>query len=155
MAPHIIFLVPRVFQPSFVDLGPKLGVLQKAKWESSKKAKIRPGGRKTARRAAKRPPTGKQKLSRGASGYEGLMVPLSRVYPSQKKGGFIGVSEKNAEAQTTFSESRTERGKPSICAAKLGLEGFPTLHTQCPVWSPVCWNFLKTICDFTFLKGGL
>ena len=56
--------------------------------------------------------------------------------PSElKKWGFQRCSVKNAEAQTTFSEVRRTRGKPSICAAKLGLEGFPTLHTQCPVWS--------------------
>ena len=60
-------------------------------------AKIRPGGRKTARRAAKRPPTGKPKLSRVASGYGGLMIPLSRVRTTRKNGGFIGVSVKNAE----------------------------------------------------------
>ena len=51
-SPHIICLVPRVFQPSFVDLGPKLGVLQKALCPPPKMAKIRPGDRKTARRTA-------------------------------------------------------------------------------------------------------
>ena len=35
--------------------------------------------RKTTRRTAKRPPTGKPKLSRVTSGYGGLMIPLSRV----------------------------------------------------------------------------
>ena len=55
-------------------------------------AKIQPRGQKTARQAAKRPPTGKLKLSRVTSEYGGLMIPLSRVCPSQKNGGFIGVA---------------------------------------------------------------
>ena len=62
------------------------------KWELLKIAKFRPGGWKTARRAAKRPPTGKPKLSRVTSGYGGLMIPLSRVRPTQKNGGYIGVA---------------------------------------------------------------
>ena len=57
-----------------------------------KMAKIRPGGWKTARRAAKRPPTGKPKLSRVTSGCGGLMIPLSRVRRSRKNGGYIGVA---------------------------------------------------------------
>ena len=78
--------------PSFVDLGPKLRVLIILTGEWPEMAKIRPGGRKTARRAAKRPPTGKPKLSRVASGYGGLMIPLSRVRTTRKNGGFIGVA---------------------------------------------------------------
>ena len=35
-------------------------------------------------------PSGKPKLFRVSSGYVGLMIPLSRVNPSQKNGGFIG-----------------------------------------------------------------
>ena len=50
-----------------------------------------------ARRAAKRPPNGKPKLSRATSGYGGLMIPLSQVYPSQKYGCFIGVELNNSE----------------------------------------------------------
>ena len=42
-------------------------------------AKIQPRGQKTARRAAKRPPAGKLKLSRLTSGYGGLMIPLGRI----------------------------------------------------------------------------
>merc|ERR1712198_187793 len=83
-----------VFQPSFVDLGPKLGVLQKAKWESPKMAKIQPGGRKTARRAAERPPTGKPKLSRVTSGCGEDIIPLSRVRETTKNGGYHGRSVK-------------------------------------------------------------
>ena len=85
MAPHIIFLVPWVFQPIFVDLGPKLGVLQKALCPPPKMAKIQPGGRKTARRAAERPPTGKPKLSRVTSGCGEDIIPLSRVRETTKK----------------------------------------------------------------------
>ena len=44
-------------------------------------AKFRPGGQKTARRAAKRPPTGKLKLSRVISGYGGLMISPSLQGP--------------------------------------------------------------------------
>ena len=54
-------------------------------------AKIQPRGQKTARQAAKRPPTGKLKLSRVTSGYGELMILLSRVRLSQKNGCFIGV----------------------------------------------------------------
>ena len=42
-------------------------------------AKIRPGGRKTARRGAERPPTGKPKLSIVTSGYGRDMIPLSWI----------------------------------------------------------------------------
>ena len=49
-------------------------------------------GQKTARRAAERAPSGKPKVSRVTSGYRGVVIPLSRDRPSQKKGGFIGVA---------------------------------------------------------------
>ena len=77
---------------SFVDLGPKLRVLIILIGEWPEMAKFRPGGRNTARRAAKQPPTVKAKLSRVASGYGGLMIPLSRDRLSRKNGGFIGVA---------------------------------------------------------------
>ena len=62
-----------------------------ARWASGahfwpKKVEIRPGSRQTAHRAAKRPPTGKPKLSRVTSGHGGLMIPLSRVRLTQKMG---------------------------------------------------------------------
>ena len=66
------------FWPKNRLLGPKRGTLGNR-------------GRKTARRAAERPPTGKPKLSRVTSGYGGLMIPLSRVRLTRKNGGFIGV----------------------------------------------------------------
>merc|ERR1712020_574228 len=49
-------------------------------------------GHETVRRAAKRPFTGKPKVSRVTSGYGGLMIPLSRDRLSRKNGGFIGVA---------------------------------------------------------------
>ena len=49
-------------------------------------------GPQTARRAAKRAPTGKLKVSRATSEYGGLMIPLSQDRPSRKNGGFIGVA---------------------------------------------------------------
>ena len=57
-----------------------------------KKAKIRPGSRKTTRRATKRPPTRKPKLSRVTSGHGGHMIPWSRVRLTWKNGGYIGVA---------------------------------------------------------------
>ena len=78
--------------PSFVDLGPKLRVLIIVTGEWPEMAKIRPGGRKTARRAAEWPPTGKPKLSRVTSGCGEVMIPLSRVRPSPKNGGYMGVA---------------------------------------------------------------
>ena len=57
-----------------------------------KKAKIRPGSRKTTPRAAKRPPTRKPKLSRVTSGHGGHMIPLSRVRLTLKNGSYIGVA---------------------------------------------------------------
>ena len=55
-------------------------------------AKIQPRGQKTARRAAKRPPTGKLKLSRVTSGYGGLKIPLGRIRLIPKNGGYMGVA---------------------------------------------------------------
>ena len=49
-------------------------------------AKIQPRGQKTARQAAKRPPTGKLKLSRVTSGYGGLKIPLGRICLTPKMG---------------------------------------------------------------------
>ena len=52
--------------------------------------KFWPGGWKTARRVAKRPPTGKPKLSRVTSGYGGLKIPLGRIRLTPKNGGYMG-----------------------------------------------------------------
>ena len=63
------FLVAPTLPPGFVDHGPKLRVLIKAIGDWPEMAKIRPRDRKTSRRAAERPPTGKPKLSRVTPGY--------------------------------------------------------------------------------------
>ena len=57
-----------------------------------KRATLCNQGHETARRMAKRPPTRKPMVSRVPSGYGGVVIPLSRDRPSQKKGGFIGVA---------------------------------------------------------------
>ena len=60
-----------------IDFGPKTVLL------GPKRATLGNWCRKTARRAAKRPPTGKPKVSRVTSGYGGLMirpVRLTRKY---------------------------------------------------------------------------
>ena len=59
---------------SFVKDGPNLGVLA------------------MNTRPLKRPPNGKQKLSRVTSGYGGLMIPFGRIRMTQKNGGYIGVA---------------------------------------------------------------
>ena len=51
-------------------------------------AKIQPRGQKTARRAAKRPPAGKLKLSRVTSRY----IPLGRIRMTPKNRGYMGVA---------------------------------------------------------------
>ena len=71
-----------------IDFGPKTALL------GPKRATLGNRCRKTARRAAKRPPTGKPKVSRVTSGYGGLMIQMSRVRLSQKNGGYIGVAKK-------------------------------------------------------------
>ena len=55
-------------------------------------AKIQPRGQKTARQAAKRPPTGKPMVSRVTSGYGDVMIPLSRVRLRPKKLGYMDVA---------------------------------------------------------------
>ena len=52
-------------------------------------------GHKTARRAGEWAPTGKPKVSKVASGYGEVMIPLSLVCLSPTKGGYMGVAWKN------------------------------------------------------------
>ena len=87
-----MFLVNRMVPTSFVKDGPKLGVLAMNTRTLPKRATLGNRGRKTARRAANRPPTGKPKLSRVTSGYGGLMIPLSRVCQSPEKVGSVGIT---------------------------------------------------------------
>ena len=65
---------------------------QKTAFLTPKKATLGNRGHKTARRATKRPSTGKPKVSRVTSGCGEVMIPLSRVRPSPKKGGYMGVA---------------------------------------------------------------
>merc|ERR1719458_1915262 len=52
-------------------------------------------GHITACRTARRPPSGKLKVSRVASGYVDVMISLSRVCLSPKKRDFMGAAQKN------------------------------------------------------------
>ena len=69
-----------------IDFWPKNPLL------GPKRATLGNRGRKPARRAAKRPPTRKPKVSRVTSGYGDVMIPLSRVRLRPKKAGYIGVA---------------------------------------------------------------
>ena len=80
---------------SFVKDGPKLGVLAMNTRPLPKRATLGNRGRETARRAAKRPSTGKLKLSSVTSGYVDVMISLSQVRLSPKKRDFMGVAQKN------------------------------------------------------------
>ena len=53
---------------------------------------IRHGCQKTARRAVKRLPAGKPKLSRVTSGYGEHMSSLGRIRLTPKNGGYMGVA---------------------------------------------------------------
>ena len=77
---------------SFARVSTKNGFGPKTAFLDPKRATLGNRGHETARQAAKRPPTGKPKVSRVTSGYGGLMIPLSRDRPSRKNGGFIGVA---------------------------------------------------------------
>ena len=91
------FLVAWMVPLSFVDHGLKLRVLINAIGDWPRMAKVRPGGRKTPSRAAKRP-------------YWKIVHSLLRVWgtydliesgPSESKNGFcIGVASKNIEIRT-------------------------------------------------------
>ena len=65
---------------------------QKTAFLTPKKATLGNRGHKTARRAAKRPPTGKPRVSRVTSGCGEVMIPLSRVRETPKNGGYMGVA---------------------------------------------------------------
>ena len=87
-----------------------------------KKVTLGNWGCKMARRAAKRPPTQKPKVSRVTLGYGGDMIPSSRVRPSPKKGGYMGEALKKADfwaknavcwPQINFSETSSNFLMPS------------------------------------------
>ena len=69
------------------DVSEKWISVQKTAFLASKRALLGNQGPKTARRAAKWAPTGKPKVSKVTSGYEGLMIPLSWIRLTPKKGG--------------------------------------------------------------------
>ena len=68
------------------DFGPKTALL------GPKRPTLDNRGHETARRAAKRPPTGKPKLSRVTSGCGGVMIPLGWIRLTPKNGGYMGVA---------------------------------------------------------------
>ena len=57
----------------------KMVMGQKTAFLDPKRATLGNQGHETGRQAAKRPPTGKLKVSRVTSGYGDVMIPLSRV----------------------------------------------------------------------------
>ena len=67
-----------------IDFGPKTALL------GPKRPTLDNRGHETARRAAKRPPTGKPKLSRVTSGCGGVMIPLGWICLTPKNGGCMG-----------------------------------------------------------------
>ena len=75
------FLVAWTIPPTFLNDDPKLRALNWGLARNGQNPAQRP---KTARRVAKRPPTGKPKLSKVTSGYGGLIIPLNLVRLSQK-----------------------------------------------------------------------
>ena len=102
---NIVFLVPshggsktfwRMSTKKIIS-GPKTAL-----W-GSKKAILGNRGHETARRATKRPPTGKPKVFRVTSGYGGLMIPLSRVRLSPEKVGYVGVALKHRHRRNVTS----------------------------------------------------
>ena len=65
---------------------------QKTAFLGPKRATLGNRGHEMGRRAAKRPPTGKPKVSKVASGYGEGIIPLSQVHLSPKNGGYMGVA---------------------------------------------------------------
>ena len=89
----VVFLVSRHNGNNFLDdVSEKWVSGRKTAFLTPKKATLGNRGCKTARRAAERPPTRKPKVYRVTSGYGGDMIPSSRVRPSPKKGGYMGVA---------------------------------------------------------------
>ena len=67
----------------------KTGFGPKTAFLDPKRTTLGNRGHETASQAAKRPPTGKLKVSRVTSGYRGLMIPLSRVLLGSKNAVFL------------------------------------------------------------------
>ena len=89
----LLFLCPIMMViKKLEDVSKKMISVQKTAFLASKRALLGNRGHKTARRAAKWAPTGKPKVSKVASGYGEVMIPLSRVRLSPKMGGSMGVA---------------------------------------------------------------
>ena len=77
---------------SFARVSTKNGFGPKTAFLDPKRATLGNRGHETGRQPAKRPPTGKLKVSRVTSGYGGLMIPLGWIHLTPKKGGYMGVA---------------------------------------------------------------
>ena len=82
----------------------KLFQAKKTAFLGPKKATLGNRGHETARRAAKRPPSEKPKLSRVTSGYGEDMIPLSWIRLTPKNGGYMGVALKNADFRLKYAK---------------------------------------------------
>ena len=90
---NVVFLVlSHDGSKKFEDVHKKLSLGPKTALLGPKRAILGNWGHETVRRAAKRPPTGKPKLSRVTSGYGGLTIPLSQIRLTLKNGGYMGVA---------------------------------------------------------------
>ena len=129
---NIVFLVPshggsKTFwrmSSKKIILGPKTAL-----W-GSKKAILGNRGHETARRATKRPPTGKPKVFRVTSGYGGLMIPLSRVRLSPEKVGYVGVALKNLILRPILGQKHVLAPPGSLPGIMINMK---TLFFWCPV----------------------
>ena len=83
---NIFVLTPLHDCPHKNGFGPKTAFLD------PKRATLGNWGHETARQAAKRPPTGKPKVSKVTSGCGGDMIPSSWVRLIPIKGGYVGVA---------------------------------------------------------------
>ena len=99
----------------------KTGFGPKTAFLDPKRATLGNRGHETASQAAKRPPTGKLKVSRVTSGYRGLMIPLSRDRPSPKtllfglKSIFCGQPKKDC-----YNHDGTPQRQPFLLTALQG-----------------------------------
>ena len=110
--------------PQKIISGPKTAL-----W-GSKKAILGNRCHETARRAAKRPPTGKPKVFRVTSGYGGLMIPLSRVRLSPEKVGYVGVAQKNLILGPILGQKHVLAPPRSLPGIMINMK---TLSFWCPV----------------------
>ena len=103
---------------------------QKTAFLGPERATLGNRGHETVRRAAKRPPTGKPKVSRVTSGYGGLMIPLSRVRLSPEKVGYVGVALKNLILRPILGQKHVLAPPRSLPGIMINMK---TLSFWCPV----------------------